>query len=229
MGPLPLFLAVSAKRPTARTPASMASRVFPAPPVPVNVTPCLTEQTPQPGQLLLPAHKAGHRRRQVMPNRRRRRGDLLAQHRLLQRPELLPRLEPQFLIEHRPGPPVGRQRIGLTLPPVQRQRRRAPSRSRSGYSLTSLSSSPVISPCWPASMSASSRASTTASRDSSSRAASNARRSTSPTPASAGPRHSASASGNSAAAATGSPLSSAVFPAAAGHSNRRHPPVRDRR
>ena len=55
-----------------------------------------------------------------------RRRDLLAQHRLLQLAQFLPRLDPQFLRQHRPGAAVGGQRIGLPLGPVQRQHQQPP-------------------------------------------------------------------------------------------------------
>ena len=88
--------------------------------------PRLAQQPFQPGQVLLAAQEAGQRRGQVMPRRKRRRRNLLPQHRLLQPAQLLPRFQPQLGGQHVPGPPVGRQRISLPLGPVQRQHQQPP-------------------------------------------------------------------------------------------------------
>ena len=55
-----------------------------------------------------------------------RRGDLVAQHRLLQPAQLLPRLHAQLLSQHLPGATAGRQRIGLPLTAVQREHQQPP-------------------------------------------------------------------------------------------------------
>ena len=88
--------------------------------------PRLPQQLVNPVQVLLAAHEAGQRRGQVIPRGRRRGGDLLAQDRLLQPAQVLPRLQPQLRGQQFTGPPVGRQRVGLAFGPVQRQHQQPP-------------------------------------------------------------------------------------------------------
>ena len=84
----------------------------------------LPQQLPKLGAA---AGEAGDVTRQRPRHRRGgRRGDLLAQHRLLQLAQLLPRLDPQLLGQHLPGALVGGQRVGLPLGPVQRQHQQPP-------------------------------------------------------------------------------------------------------
>ncbi len=88
--------------------------------------PRLTEQLAQLGQFLLAADETGQLRRQVMHRHRRRRRDFLPQHGPLQLTQLRTGFQPQLPGQHRPGPPVGGQRIGLPLTPVQRQHQQPP-------------------------------------------------------------------------------------------------------
>jgi hypothetical protein len=61
----------------------------------------------------------------LLPARRRGR-DLLPQHRPLELAELLAGLDAQLLREHRPGPAVRGQRIGLPSAAVQREHQKPP-------------------------------------------------------------------------------------------------------
>ena len=78
------------------------------------------------GDVCLAAYEGARRSREVMPPRRRRRGDFLPQHRFFQPTQLLPGLQAQLGGQHVPGPPVGCQRIGLPFAPVQRQHQQPP-------------------------------------------------------------------------------------------------------
>jgi len=168
--------------------------------------PGLFEHGGDPGHLLVPADEAGQRDARVGPRTGRRLGrqvesGVLSEHRRLQPLQLRAGVEAQLLAEEPAGPPVGVQRLGLAARRYRARMSCPRSRSRSGCSATSASSSPTTAAWRPRARSASTRSSTAASRSSVSRVTSPSAKDSWATSARAGPRHSASPSASSAAAA----------------------------
>ena len=146
---------------------------------------------------------------------------IVGEYRVLQRPQLRPRIETEFVHEDGARILEGPEGVGLAARAVQGEHQEPVSRSRSGWSVHSVVSSAISSACLPSSRSAWIRSSNAPRRSSSNRTASRCSTPSSPTPCNAGPCHSASPADRTVDAATRSPAARCSCPCRTANSNRR--------